>query len=178
MKEGYANNPICPCIFIKRSETGFAIIVVYVDDLNLIRTLKELTRTTKYLKKEFEMKDLRKKFFCLGLQIEHFPVGVLVHQLTYTKKILKRFYMDKAHPSSSPMIVRSLDVKKDSFRPCENCEELLGPEVPYLSSIGALMYLANFTRPDIAFSINLLAMHSFAPTQRHWNGIKHILRYL
>ena len=40
------------------------------------------------------------------------------------------------------------------------------------------MYLANCTRPDIDFSINLLAMYSSAPTQRHWNGIKHILHYL
>ena len=55
LKEGYANNPICSCIFIKKSETGFAIIVVYVDDLNLIETPEELTRTAKYLKKEFEI---------------------------------------------------------------------------------------------------------------------------
>ena len=53
--------------------------------------------------------------------------------------------MDKAHPLSLPMIVRSLDVKKDPFRPREKVEELLGPEVPYLSVIGALMYLANCT---------------------------------
>ena len=51
--------------------------------------------------------------------------------------------MDKAHPLSTPMIVRSLDVKKDPFRPREDNEEILGPEVPYLSAIGALMYLAN-----------------------------------
>ena len=50
LKEGYVNNPICPCIFIKKSETGFAIIAVYVDDLNLVGTLEELTRTTNYLK--------------------------------------------------------------------------------------------------------------------------------
>ena len=178
LKEGYVNNPICPCIFIKKSETGFAIIVVYVDDLNLVGTPEELTRTTNYLKKEFKMKDLGKTKFCLGLQIEHFPNGVLVHQSTYIKKVLKRFYMDKAHPLSSPMVVRSLDVKKDPFRPCEKDEELLGPEVPYFSAIGALMYLANCTRPDIAFSVNLLARYSSAPTRRHWNGIKHILRYL
>ena len=67
------NNPICPCIFIKKLEIGFAIITVYVDDLNLVGTPKELTRTTNYLKKEFEMKDLGKIKFCLGLQIEHFP---------------------------------------------------------------------------------------------------------
>ena len=80
MKEGYANNPVCPCNFIKKLETEFAIIIVYVDDLNLIGTPEELTRTAKYLKKEFEMKDLGKTKFCLNLQIEHFPTGVLVHQ--------------------------------------------------------------------------------------------------
>ena len=79
LKEGYVNNPICPCIFIKKLETGFAIIVVYVDDLNLVGTLEELTRTTNYLKNEFEMKDLGKTKFYLGLQIEHFPNGVLGH---------------------------------------------------------------------------------------------------
>ena len=40
------------------------------------------------------------------------------------------------------------------------------------------MYLANYTWPDIAFAINLLARYSSAPTQRYWNGIKHILCYL
>ena len=53
LKGGYENNPIYPCIFIKKSETGFAIIVVYVDYLNLIATPKELSRTAKYLKNEF-----------------------------------------------------------------------------------------------------------------------------
>ena len=178
LKEGYVNNPICPCVFIKKSEIGFAIIAVYVDDLNLVGTLEELTKTAEYLKKEFEMKDLGKTKFCIGLQIEHFPNGVLVHQSTYIKKILKRFNMDKAHPLSSPMVVRSLDVKNDPFRPCEKGEKLLGPEVPDLSAIGALMYLANCTRPDIAFSVNLLARYSSAPTTRHWKGIQHILRFL
>jgi hypothetical protein len=86
--------------------------------------------------------------------------------------------MEKAHPLSTLMVVCSLDVKKDPFRPREDDEEILGPKVPYLSAIGALMYLANCTRPDIAFSINLLARYSSAPTQRHWNGFKHVLRYL
>ena len=61
------NNPTCPCVFINKSVTQFAIIDVYVDDLNLVVTLEELIRTTKYLKKEFEMKDHRKTKFCLGL---------------------------------------------------------------------------------------------------------------
>ena len=96
LKEGYMNNPICPCIFIKKSETGFTIIAMYVDDLNLVGTPEELTRTTNYLKNEFEMKDIGKTNFCLGLQIEHFPNGVLIHQSTYIKKVLKHFIVTLA----------------------------------------------------------------------------------
>ena len=159
-------------------ENGFAIIAVYVDDLNLIGTPEELIKTANYLKKEFEMKDLGKTRYCLSLQIKYFLNGVLIHQSSYTEKVLKRFYMDKSHPLSSPMVVRSLEVTKDPFRPKEENEELLGPEVPYLSAIGALMYLANYTRPDIVFLVNLLARYNSASIKRHWNGIKHILRYL
>ena len=53
--------------------------------------------------------------------------------------------MDRAHSLSSPMVVLSFDVKKDPCCLFENGEELLGPEVPYLSVIGALMYFANCT---------------------------------
>ena len=65
------------------------------------------------------------------------------------------------------MIVHSLEVKNDLFCPKEYNEELLGPEVPYYSVIGALMNLTNYTRPDIAFLVNLLSRYSSAPTQRH-----------
>ena len=147
------NNPICTYVFIKNSKSGFAIVAVYVDDLNLVGTLEELTKTANYLRNEFEMKDLG-----LGLQIEHFPNGIFVHQSTYIEKVLKQFLMDKTHPLNTPMVGRSLNVKKDRFHPHEDDEEILVPQVPYLSAIGALMYLANCTRPDVAFSVNLLAI--------------------
>jgi len=160
------------------SEKEFAIIVVYVDDINIIGTLDELPKAIDCLKKEFEVKDLGRTKFCLGLQIEHLNNGIFVHQEAYVAKILKHFYMDKSHPLSTPMVVRSLDVEKDPFRPQEEGEEILGLEAPYLSAIGALMYLTNYTRLDISFSVNLLARYSSSPTRRHWNGVKHIFRYL
>ncbi|XP_057535359.1 secreted RxLR effector protein 161-like [Amaranthus tricolor] len=61
--------------------------------------------------------------------------------------------MDKAHPFSND---------KD--------EGILGPEVSYLSAIGALMYLANNTRTDIGFTVSLLARYCNSPTKRHWNA--------
>ncbi|XP_070663600.1 secreted RxLR effector protein 161-like [Malus domestica] len=76
------------------------------------------------------------------------------------------------------MVVRSLDIKKYPFRPKEGDEMVIGPEVPYLSAVGALLYLAQCTKPDIVFSVNLLARYNSAPTIRHWNGVKDVLRYL
>ncbi|KAL0337645.1 UNVERIFIED_CONTAM: Retrovirus-related Pol polyprotein from transposon TNT 1-94 [Sesamum calycinum] len=107
-----------------KTESGFVIIAVYVDDLNIIGSPEEIRQAADYLK------------------------------------------------------IRSLDVNKNPFHPPAHNDEILGPEVPYLSAIGALIYLANNTRPDIAFSVNLLARYSSTPTKRHWNGVKHILRYL
>ena len=161
------NNSICPYILIKKVAIGFAIIVVYVDDLNLIVTPEELIKTIDCLKKEFEIKDLGKTKYCFGLQMEHCSDGVLIHQSTYTEKVLKYFHMDKSHPLSSPMVVRSLEVTKDSFQPKEENEELFDLEVPYLNAVGALMHLANYTRPNIVFSVYLLTRYSSAPTKRH-----------
>jgi len=51
LKEGYNNDPICPCVFIKNSESDFIIIVVYDNDLNIIETYGEIPNTINYLKK-------------------------------------------------------------------------------------------------------------------------------
>jgi hypothetical protein len=94
------------------------------------------------------------------------------------KRVLQKFNMSECHPLNTPKVVRSLEVNKDPFRPKEEDEETLGTEVPYLSTIGALKYLTNCTRPYIAFVVNLLARYSAAPIRRHWVGVKTILRYL
>lgn len=86
--------------------------------------------------------------------------------------------MDKTHPLNKPMVVSLLALKKDMVKPREENEEILGPKVPYLIVIGALMYLAQNTRLDNSFAVNLLARYSSSPTKRHWNGVKHVFRYL
>jgi hypothetical protein len=178
LQKGFSNNDDCPCVFIKKSSTRFCIIPVYVDDLNIIGTQHDIDETRNHLKTEFEMKDLGKTKFCLGLQLKHLPTGTLVHQSAYIQKILQKFNMDKSYPSKTPIVVRSLEIDKDQFRPKGENEEVMGPDVPYLSAIGVLMYIANCTRPDIAFAVNLLARYNAAPTQRHWAGVKNIFRYL
>ena len=89
-----------------------------------------------------------------------------------------RINMNKAHLLNTLMMVWSLESQKDPFRPKELDKEILDLEVPYVNVIRVLMYLAQCTRLNITFAVNLLARFSFEPTRRHWNGIKHIFCYL
>lgn len=75
--------------------------------------------------------------------------------------------MDKSYPFSTPMVVRSLEVNKDPFRPHEDDKKLLSPKIPYLNTIETLMYLASNTKPNISFVVNLLVRCSSSPTRRH-----------
>ena len=76
------------------------------------------------------------------------------------------------------MIGQTLNLKKDPFCPRDDDEEVLGVKVSYLSAISALLYLAQCTRLDISFTMNLLAKYIFASTQRYWIDIMTIFRYL
>ena len=80
LRKGYSNSVDCPSVFIRKSSTGFCIISVYVDDLNIIGSTPDIDEAHNHLRMEFEMKDLGKTKFCLGIQLEHLPSGIMVHQ--------------------------------------------------------------------------------------------------
>jgi hypothetical protein len=73
----------------KSTSFRFAIVAVYIDDMNIIDTLDELREIAECLKFEFEMKDLRKTLFCLGLELEHCDSRFLIHQSFYIQKMLR-----------------------------------------------------------------------------------------
>ena len=50
--------------------------------------------------------------------------------------------------------------------------------MPYREAIGALLWLAIMTRPDIFFSVIELAQFSSAPTEEHWESVKLKFLYL
>ena len=83
LKEGYVNNPICPCVFIKKITSRFIIIAVYVDDLNIIEIHKEILEATMYLKNKFEIKDLGEPNIVLvyrlsTFKVEHFCINHII----------------------------------------------------------------------------------------------------
>jgi hypothetical protein len=49
--------------------------------------------------------------------------------------------MDKSYPNKTPMVVRSLEIGKNPFRPRDIGEKMLGLEIPYLMSMARLCIL-------------------------------------
>jgi hypothetical protein len=80
---------------------------------------------------------------------------------------LEKFNINKAYPIRTLMTVHVMEKDINPFRSKQEGEEVLGAEYPYLSVIGALMYLANNTRLSIAFAINCHIIHSATPTMHH-----------
>ena len=179
IKCGFETNEICPCLFIKRKQAEIAIIGIYVDDIVMVGSDAAMESAMFELKAMFKVKDLGSLSYCLGLQVMQTSTGVILHQARYIQKLLKEFNMgDVTRSPKTPMVVRSLHPEADVFGPRRESEKVLGSEYPYQKAIGALLYLANCSRPDIAFAVNVLARYTSHPTMRHWHGIKQVLRYL
>ena len=89
----------------------------------------------------FGMEDLGKTKYFLGLQLEHRPSGILMHQSAYIQKILEKFNMDKSYHNKTPMVVRSLEIGKDPFRPRDIGEKILRPRFHILVSLEHLCIL-------------------------------------
>ena len=175
ISQGFVHNKTLPCILTCTSNSSFVILVVYVDDLNILGTPDLCKYAQDILTKHFDMKYLGQTSYCLGLQVHYVPnVGILLHQQAYVQKILKLFKMDQANPLATPMMGRS-KTNDDPYQPRE--EEVID-KPKYLTAVGALTYLLTHTRLDISFATSILARHSQNPTSRHWNGVKHLLKYL
>ena len=51
-------------------------------------------------------------------------------------------------------------------------------QVPYASTVGSLMYAMLYTRLDIYYSVGMVSRYQSNPGPKHWQAIKHILKYL
>ena len=51
-------------------------------------------------------------------------------------------------------------------------------KIPYREAVGSLLWIANGTRPDVAFAFSHVAKYMSNPGMEHWDAVKRILRYL
>ena len=48
----------------------------------------------------------------------------------------------------------------------------------YAKVIGSVIFLMNFTHPDIASTVSRLSQYTHNPSQEHWNALLRLLKYL
>lgn len=143
---------------------------MYVDDIIYTSSSNSLIKQFKYeMMKTFEMTDLGRMNFFLGLEVNQEADGIFVSQRSYIDSILHQLNMRYYKPAVTPMGVND--------KPQENSDDLFVDQRMYRSLIGKLLYLTH-TRPDICFSVSYLSRVLNQPSNAHFSAAKRVVRYL
>lgn len=162
-----------PCVYIGNIESEKVYLIIYVDDGLILAKSKEILHDILIeLKSAFKITYNEAKVY-VGIEI-HRNVEtktIFINQSSYVKRILKRFNMLDAKTKEIPADLGMALYSTGEVEEYENC-------IPYRQALGSLMFLANATRPDIAFIINYLSRFMSKYNEQHWRAIKNVLRYL
>jgi hypothetical protein len=166
-------------IFIWEKDGVQVICPVFVDDITFASKSKSKIAALKVeLAKHFKLRDLGPTTFQLGVEVIRDREARTLHltQHRYCLDLLEHYGFMDCSPVSTPMDpgVRL----STSQSPSTPEDEAFMRTVPYVSTVGALMYLAIVTRPDIAYAVGVLCRFMARPGPEHWKAVKHLFRYL
>jgi hypothetical protein len=99
-----------------------------------------------------------------------------ITQTQYIKNTAERFNQKCARETTNPCDQSMKLSKADA--PTTDEEKDAMKKKPYRSLIGSLQYVAQCTRPDIAYAVTHLSRFMENPGNKHWNAAIKILRYL
>ena len=159
-------------MFYKHSLNGkLAILIVYVDDIVMTGDDEaELSKLTRFLAQQFEVKDLGSLKYFLGMEVARSSKGIAISQRKYVLDLLKETGLLGCRPTSTPIDPNhKLTTTNDDEDPADKKR--------YQRLVGKLIYLAH-TRPDIAFAVSLVSQHMHNPSKNHLEAVYRILHYL
>uniref|UniRef100_A0A251VEZ8 Putative zinc finger, CCHC-type n=1 Tax=Helianthus annuus TaxID=4232 RepID=A0A251VEZ8_HELAN len=157
-------------LYTKDAKEGKLVICLYVDDLIIASSsMKQITDFKEEMKKEFEMTDMGKLHYFLGMEVLYENGNIILSQRKYMRNLLERYKMTQSNTVSTPMEY-GLKLSKDD--PDETVDGSI-----YRSLVGSLMYLTN-TRPDIMFAVSKVSRFIENPKKSHWEAAKRILKYI
>jgi hypothetical protein len=160
-----------PCVYVDKNTRTF--VLIYVDDILIISGNQERERQIKdVLSKAFRIKDFGLAKYCLGIQIEQNENEICLSQAGYIREILKRYRMEDCKPVLTPLAVGS---KLSELHSEDDNEDT---NFPFRELIGALMYVAVGTRPDVSHAVSVLSQFSNCYRKKHCTAAKRVLRYL
>jgi hypothetical protein len=166
-----------PCVFIHTTSLFF--IIMHVDDIVMF-TRNDALRASVVtaLLALFTLTDFGLAKLYIGIEIDRDTDGSLhLTQSSFIDNVTERFNLTNAaskyRTPSAPGVILSKDNNTTSK---EKNDSVIN--FPYRSIIGALLYAAIATRPDIAHIVNALAQFSTCFTFMHIQAAKRVLLYL
>nr|GEV44502.1 fructose-1,6-bisphosphatase, chloroplastic-like [Tanacetum cinerariifolium] len=170
LDNGFQRGKFDKTLFIKRHKGDILLVQVYVDDIIIGSTKKELCIAFERLMHEkIQMSSMGELTFFLGLQMKQKKDGIFISQDKYVVEILKKFRSTEVKNRSNSM---------ETQKPLLKDED--GEEVDvymYRSMIGSLMYLTS-SRPDIMFAVCACVRYQVNPNVSHLHAVKRIFKYL
>uniref|UniRef100_A0AAV1UD78 Reverse transcriptase Ty1/copia-type domain-containing protein n=1 Tax=Peronospora matthiolae TaxID=2874970 RepID=A0AAV1UD78_9STRA len=142
-----------PCVFVRVTREEYIIIVIYVDDLMIsCKTKEHIASIKNSLMEDFSIKDLGDLKYCLRIEIHRKREDgtIKMNQKAYIKRLSEKFGVENCKDVHTPADSNSKLIKMGQ-------EEAFVPKYPYRELVGALMYIATCTRPDIAHAVGEVA---------------------
>jgi len=149
-------------------------ILIYVDDRLIVGETDAAAVSAKTaIMTAFKAREMGEPTFFLGLHIERDAASgtIKVGQRQYVHTLLERFGIEQANPVQLPMSAGTR-VTKDGAPLSGELHQT------YQELVGALLYLATATHPDISFAVGQLSRHVASPTTENLAAAKRVLRYL
>lgn len=169
MKEGFQKSNYDHTLFFKKTKDKILVVSLYVDDLIFIGNDELLCAEFKSsMQKEFEMIDMGKMKFFLGVLVHQSNSGTHICQKKYAKEVLERFNMWDCNSVKNPIVPGVIITKAGNG----GVDATL-----YKQLVGCLIYLT-VTRPDLMFVVCLIARFMADPKEEHMMIAKRVLRYL
>ncbi|CAL8993798.1 unnamed protein product [Prunus brigantina] len=167
---GYTQSNADHTLFLKRDGKKLTAPIVYVDDIVVIwKRHGRAIETTKYLSREFEMKDLGDLKYFLGIEVARSANGICLSQRKYVLDLLAETGLLGCKPADTPIEM--------NHKLCEGMDQEPTNKEQYQRLVGRLIYLAH-TRPDIAYVVSVVSQFMHSPNVSHRNAVDRILRYL
>ena len=173
-KIGFTQSKSDPCIYYRETGGEMFYMGVYVDDIVLAgKTDGQLQDVKSALSKEYEIKDMGKLHYFLGMSVvqDEECKSIWIGQPAYTTNLLTKYGMQDCKAVSTPV------ESGTKLKVASETDECVDQQL-YQSAVGSLMYLSVSTRPDITYAVSNVARFSVKPTKEHWNAVKRIMRYL
>lgn len=156
-------------------QLGFVLILCYVDDIQIAaKKLSSVQIVKKAILQKFPGKDMGDSKFFLQMTVHRNRLErtIFLRQQRHVEKLIEKYGLQEAWPVSIPMIV---NVYKDPPSSRIADEAAISQ---YKSIVGALLHIANYTRPDIAFAVSYLARFCSQPDCSNFARLKDVLLYL